>query len=141
MRGVGFNFAAGRAYGRAELYIDRGDKEENKFIFDLLYGKKGSIETAFGGALTWERLDDRRASRIKSEMSGNIFDPEQWPGLIEFMTGAMVRMENAFKEPLADINRKLRHRVQQTAAVPLMPSQRSRLTSPCRSGVFIIQEF
>ena len=117
MRGVGFNFAAGRAYGRAELYIDRGDKEENKFIFDLLYGKKESMETAFDGALTWERLDDRRASRIKCEMSGNIFEPDQWPVLIEFITDAMVRIETAFKEPLAEINRKLRNRAQQTTAV------------------------
>jgi hypothetical protein len=107
---VGFNFAAGRAYGRAELYIDRGEKEENKFIFDLLYAKKEAIDTAFGRELTWERLDDKRASRIKSEMPGSIFDPDQWTELIEFMTDAMVRMENTFKEPLADINRKLRNR-------------------------------
>jgi hypothetical protein len=112
VRGVGFNFAAGKSYGRAELYIDRGDKEENEFIFDLLYAKKDAIEAAFGGDLTWERLDDKRACRIKSEMAGNIFDPEQWPTLIEFMTDAMVRMENTFREPLADINRKLRSRGQ-----------------------------
>jgi hypothetical protein len=30
------------------------------------------------------------------------------PTMIDFMTGAMVRMENAFREPLAGINRKLR---------------------------------
>lgn len=110
VRGVGFNFGAGRAYGRAELYIDRGEKEENKFIFDLLYAKKEAIDIAFGRELTWERLDDKRASRIKSEMPGSIFDPDQWTELIEFMTDAMVRMENTFKEPLADINRKLRNR-------------------------------
>ena len=43
VRGVGFNFVAGRAYGRAELYIDRGDKEENKFIFDQLYWQKAKL--------------------------------------------------------------------------------------------------
>ena len=110
VRGVGFNFVAGKAYCRVELYISRGDKEENKFIFDQLYAKKQSIETAFGGTLTWERLDDRRACRIKCEMPGNIFDPDQWPTLIGFMIDAMVRMENAFKEPLADINQLLQNR-------------------------------
>ena len=110
VRGVGFNFVATRAYGRAELYIDRSDKEENEFIFDLLYAKKESIETAFDHALTWERLDDRRACRIKCEIPGNIFDPDQWSTLIAFMIDAMVRMENTFREPLADINRKLRNR-------------------------------
>jgi CRISPR/Cas system-associated endonuclease/helicase Cas3 len=105
-----FSFVAGRANCRAELYIDRGDKEENKFIFDQLYLKKESIEAAFDKSLTWQRLDERRACRIKCETSGNIFDPDQWPTLIEFMTDAMVRMEKTFKEPLADINQQLQKR-------------------------------
>jgi Domain of unknown function (DUF4268) len=50
--GVRFNFVAGKSYGRAELYIDRNEIEENKFIFDQLYTKRESIETAFGGELT-----------------------------------------------------------------------------------------
>ena len=120
VRGVGFNFVAGRAYGRAELYIDRGEREENKFIFDQLYGKKESIETAFGGVLTWERLDDKRASRIKCEMPGSIYDPDQWPTLIEFMTDAMVRMENTFKERLADINRQLEKRERASLAPTIL---------------------
>jgi hypothetical protein len=110
VRGVTFTFGAGKRYGRAELYIDRGEKEENKLIFDQLGGKKASIDTAFGGELTWERLDDKQASRIKSEMPGTIYDSDQWSALIEFMTDAMVRLEKAFKEPLADINRALQKR-------------------------------
>jgi hypothetical protein len=110
VRGLGFNFAASRKYGRAELYTERGDKEENKFIFDLLAEKKASIDAAFGDGLVWERLDDGQASRIKSETVGNIFDREQWPVLVEFMTNTMVKMENAFREPLVDINRRLRSR-------------------------------
>jgi hypothetical protein len=120
VRGVGFNFVAGRAYGRAELYIDRGDKEENKFIFDQLYAKKESIETAFDRTLTWEKLEDRRACRIKCEMPGNIYDPDQWPTLIEFMTDAMVRMENTFKERLADINRQLEKRERASLAPTIL---------------------
>jgi hypothetical protein len=112
VRGVAFNFAATRTYGRAEIYIERGDKEENKFTFDLLHEKRDAIETACGRALVWERLDNRQASRIKSETEGNIFDREQWPTLIEFMTDAMARMETAFRDPLADVNRRLRSRGQ-----------------------------
>jgi len=113
VRGVAFNFVAGRGYARAELWIDRNKKEENKFIFDQLYAKKASIETAFGGELTWERLDDQKSSRVKSEMHGTIYDSDQWPALIEFMTDAMVKLENALKEPLADINRELQKRESQ----------------------------
>lgn len=112
VRGVSFNFAAGKAYGRAEIYIDRGEKEENEFVFDQLHSQRAAIETAFGGELAWERLDDKRACRIKAERPGSIFDRDQWPTLIEFMTDAMVRLERAFKEPLVEINRKLRARGQ-----------------------------
>jgi hypothetical protein len=110
VRGIGLNLAATRTYGRAEVYIDRGDGEENTFIYNQLLAQKDAIEAAFGGDLTWEPLEGKQACRIKSEMAGNIFDRDQWPAMIEFMTGAMVRMENAFREPLAVINRKLRTR-------------------------------
>jgi hypothetical protein len=110
VRGVGLNLVASRTYGRAEVYIDRGDGEENTFIFDQLGAQKDAIEGAFGGHLTWEPLEGKRACRIKSEMAGNIFDRDQWPAMIDFMTGAMMRIENAFKEPLAAINRQLRTR-------------------------------
>ena len=72
--GLPFNFAAAKGYGRVELYIDRGEKDENKAIFDELIAQKEAIENAFGGPLTWERLDEKRASRIKAETVGNIFD-------------------------------------------------------------------
>jgi hypothetical protein len=89
------------------------EREENKSIFDQLYRKKASAEAAFGDVLTWERLDDKRASRIKYEMPGSIYDSDQWPTLIKFMTDAMIKMENAFKEPLADITRGLQKRESQ----------------------------
>jgi hypothetical protein len=110
VRGVGFNLVALRTCGRAEIYIDRGDGEENTFIYNQLYAQKDAIQTAFGGDLIWEPLEGKRACRIKSEMVGNIFDRDQWPAMIDFMISAMVRMENAFREPLAAINRKLRAR-------------------------------
>src|SRR5260370_26117188 len=40
LRGVGLNLAASRSYGRAEVYIDRGDGEENTFIYDQLHAQK-----------------------------------------------------------------------------------------------------
>jgi hypothetical protein len=46
-------------------------------------------------------------------MPGTIYDSEQRSALVEFMTDAMGRMENAFKEPLTDINPKLQKRESQ----------------------------
>jgi hypothetical protein len=112
VRGVPFNFVATKSYGRVELYIDRGDKDENKAIFDELHSQKDDIERAFGGQLTWERLDSKRASRVKSEMTGDIFDDDQRPSIIAFMVDAMARFESSFKEPLLQIQRKLRSKSQ-----------------------------
>lgn len=104
-RGIGLNFAATHTYARAEVYIDRGNKAENEAIFDTLQADREAIEAEFGGSLEWERLDLKRACRIKAEQPGDVFDPERWPDMISFMTGAMVRMERALKSRLAQLTR------------------------------------
>lgn len=47
-----------------ELYIDTGDKAENKAAFDKLYEQKDATEERIGMPLSWERLDTKQASRI-----------------------------------------------------------------------------
>jgi hypothetical protein len=49
---------------RVELYIDTGDKEENKEAFDLLKAQKDQVEQDFGGSLHWDRLNEKQACRI-----------------------------------------------------------------------------
>jgi hypothetical protein len=105
VRGVSFNFVISQSYGRCEIYIDRGAMEENKFVFDTLFNQKDLLEKTFGAPLTWERLDEKRASRIKYELEGvNVFEKEDWPKMIEFMKDGMLRMEKTFKDPLQKIN-------------------------------------
>lgn len=111
MRGVGFNFSASGKYGRAEIYIDRGDHAENKYVFDQLLAQRKSLEEAFEGSLVWERLDHRRACRIKCETEADMFERNDWPSMIEFMTDAMVRIEKAFREPLQKLNADVRSRI------------------------------
>jgi hypothetical protein len=97
VRGIGLNFSATKNHARAELYIDRGDRDENKRIFDALFLQRHAIEADFTGELIWERLDDRQACRVKAEAAGNIYEQERWDQMIEYMTGAMVRLEKAIK--------------------------------------------
>lgn len=105
-RGVGLNFAATQTYGRAELYIDRGNKSANEAIFDALFADREAIEIEFGSALEWERLETKRACRIKAEEPADVFDEEQWPEMIRSMTDAMVRMERVFKPRLASLMKR-----------------------------------
>jgi hypothetical protein len=100
---VTYNFVAGKPYGRAEIYIHRGDKEQSDLIFDRLFEQKNAIETAFGGLPVWEMLHDKRANRIKAGVECNLFEPAQWPAMIDFMVNAMVRLEAAFPTPLSTV--------------------------------------
>jgi len=122
VRGVWFNFGANRAFGRAEIYIDRGEGEVNKFIYDQFNAQKDAIEAAYGGELIWEPVVGERSCRIKEEKPGNIFVPEQWPAMIAFMADAMVRLENAFKGPLAAINSELHKRAKAEPVVAAEPA-------------------
>lgn len=49
---------------RAEVYLDTGERETTKSLFDDLVADKVGIELAVGTELQWERLDEKRASRI-----------------------------------------------------------------------------
>ncbi len=68
IRGIGFNLAVTQYYCQAEIYIDRGNRQENKAIFDQLFSHRTEIENSISVPLTWERLHNRQACRIKSEI-------------------------------------------------------------------------
>jgi len=71
----GLSFALGEKV-RTELYIDFGDAGENKKLFDWLYDQKQIIENEYGQKFNWERLDERRASRIAIYRDGSVDIPE-----------------------------------------------------------------
>jgi len=61
---------------RAEIYIDQGDQEKNKLLFDALKERQQEITGRYGSPLEWERLDDKRASRIAIYREGVIEAPD-----------------------------------------------------------------
>ena len=95
--GLLFNYTVIQDRAYAELYIDRGDVEVNKHIFDTLNENKDKIEQVFGSPLSWERLDDKRASRIKCVVTtGGYRTPEsEWPLIQKELVSAMGRLEEA----------------------------------------------
>ena len=102
IRGLGLNYVIVQEYGIAELYIDRGDTEENKRIFDCLFAQKEEIERRFGGTLSWERLDTKRACRIKHivDRGGYRSAEQEWPKIQSEMVATMTRLEGALKPAL-----------------------------------------
>jgi len=94
--------------GIVELYIDRGDAAQIKSIFDQLHANKAQIEQTFGGPLSWERLDTKRACRIKHVMDlGGYRSPEpEWPAIQEGMVDAMTNLENALLPQLESLDLK-----------------------------------
>lgn len=111
VRGVGYNFVISKKYVRVELYIDRGKHEENNLVFEKLENQKEKIESIFGQHLIWEKLEDKRACRIKYEdPNANVFEKENWNEMVNFLVDGMVRFEKAFKEPLKKVNSELKNK-------------------------------
>ncbi len=81
-----------------EIYIDKGDFEKNKGIFDELKKYKSEIENAFGNSLVWDRLDENRASVIRYPVSDfGLINEDRWPEIQDQMIDAMIRLEKAFQ--------------------------------------------
>ncbi|MFN4243928.1 MAG: DUF4268 domain-containing protein [Tepidisphaerales bacterium] len=99
--GLGYNYTITKHASTVELYIKRGKdaEDENKAIFDQLFAAKDEIERAFGEPLEWQRLEERRACRIRKKLTigGWRDDPAKWPEVYAAMVDAMIRLEKALK--------------------------------------------
>jgi len=106
--GGSYNFVVSSKFARVEVYFSRPKKEENKFIFDTLIKHKDEIEKAFGDKLVWERLDDKKAVRIKYQLDGvNLYDENDWDSMIEFMSDAMIRLHDVFDKYIQEVKLQL----------------------------------
>lgn len=79
-----------------ELYI-----LDNKKLFDHLYEDKEKIENTLQMNLSWERLDGKKASRIKHDVLGLDFsDHSNYPQLMDECIEKILKMRDVFKKYL-----------------------------------------
>ena len=77
-----------------EVYIN-----DNKDLFDNLSEHKEEIEMALGFKMTWDRLDGKKASRIKYYISGLNFDNHSnYDELMNQIIDTAVKMRDVFKK-------------------------------------------
>ena len=107
VRGLNFNYVVTQDECAAELYIDRGKdgEEENKSIFDQFLGRRSEIDAAVGAELSWDRLEGKRACRIRlTQTGGGHRSPEdQWPTLQDNIIKGMDRLEKALRPHLKQL--------------------------------------
>lgn len=96
--GLGYTFVITKRYASVELGINKPEKDDNKKIYDQLLSNRESIESKFGNELSWQRLDDKKMSRITYKMDNvNIFNSEDWPKMQDFLVENMIKFSNAIK--------------------------------------------
>ena len=69
-----YSFARGKRF-RVEFYIDTSVWETTKQIFDKIYAQRSILEAELG-EISWERIDDKRGSRVALYHPGAITDSE-----------------------------------------------------------------
>ena len=76
-----------------EFYIN-----DSKELFDKLLQSKDDIESKLGFSLIWDRLDGKKASRIKYHIKGLNFDNhDNYPELMDTTINIAVKMRDVFK--------------------------------------------
>ena len=108
--GCTYNLIFSKNEARVELYLQRSVAAENKWIFDRLERERQELEGRFGDERQWQRLDERKSSRICYSHPFDAFNAGNWPEMIEWLCGHIVRLDEAFSEPLGRLNQQLKSR-------------------------------
>ena len=80
---------------RVELYFGN---DKDKKLFDSMYERKVQLESSFGKEITWERLENKNASRIKHEIKykdlaldqQSFSDKKVWDSWVNWCADSMI---------------------------------------------------
>jgi Domain of unknown function (DUF4268) len=98
---------------RAGVYLDMQERTATKRLFDDLFSERLAVETAVGRILSWERLDDRRASRIVDYREVRDLDSlAERRALADWAAETVVKLMEALDDRLRSTAQVLLSRVQ-----------------------------
>ena len=80
---------------RVELYINIGEKDVNKQVFDKLEAHKSEIEAEMG-EMTWQRMDDKVTSRIRIDKPFVYLDDNDKEKIFAFFHTTAQKMMDVF---------------------------------------------
>lgn len=88
-----------------EVSLHLCGQEVNKAIYDQLLAHKAEIDAAFGEPLSWERLEGKRACRIRHTQTGGGYrSPEDhWPAIQDTAIKDTDRLEKALRPHLKQL--------------------------------------
>lgn len=92
-----FSFSRDRRL-RVELYLDLGDQTQTKAVFDKLFAQKEQLEAKLG-EIDWERLNNRRASRLALYKEGHISEENGHAELRKWAAETMTKFYEAIQKP------------------------------------------
>ena len=91
---IGINLISKDGVIIVETYIN-----DSKELYDALYAHKEEIEEQLGFPLEWNRLDSKKASRIKYSIPGlNFDDHSNYNDLMNETIDVVVKMRDVFKQ-------------------------------------------
>jgi CBS domain-containing protein len=100
---IAASFARGKRL-RIELYLDVGEKEATKKLFDRLKARQTGIERMVGEPLEWERLDERRACRVAVYTKAQVLADAESPTLLEWAAQRATTFYRVFEPELVALN-------------------------------------
>lgn len=93
--GVSVNIVIGKDKSRSEIYINTGDKNYNKKIFDFFYSHIKEIESDLG-AMNWERINDKVTCRISQTKQLSYCNEEDHDEIFNFFVSSTAKYIKTF---------------------------------------------
>ncbi len=81
---------------------------ENEKVFDRLLAAKAEIEQVVGGSLEFDRMEGKRACRLRKKITaGGYLDEQDWPNVHEAMVKNMIQLEKALSPHLLKLKAEM----------------------------------